>query len=100
MSGRRGKAVYQDPRWKVARRIVLERARWCVCEKCGRIDELEVHHLDEVKSRHGAPVDADFDVRRLQAICRPCHWEETAQANRRRETPQEAAWRSFRDELA
>ena len=91
MSGRRGRMVYADPRWKVAREIVLRRCDYR-CERCGLTDRLEVHHLDPVKERGGMPTEADYDVSRLQALCRPCHFAETGKANRRARTKHEIDW--------
>ena len=99
MSGRRGRKVYTDPRWRVAREIVLRRAEGCICERCGRTDRLEVHHLDPVKNRKGDPVDVDFDPSLLQAICRPCHFQETGKANRREKTKHEIEWDAYISEI-
>lgn len=98
MSRNRGSKVYNDPRWKIARSIVLKRADWH-CEICGLVDRLEVHHLDPIASRGGIPVDADFDVSRLQGICRPCHFSITGKANRREKTKHEKDWDSYISEL-
>ena len=92
MASRRGRAVYADSRWRVAREAVLRRAGYVQCEACGRIDTLEVHHLDPVSARSGPPAAADYDTARLRAICRPCHWAETAAANRRAMSPAEREW--------
>lgn len=95
MASKRGRAVYADPRWRRARRIVLDRANQCVCERCGRIDYLEVHHRDPVAGRWGAPVDADYDPARLEALCKPCHYAETAKGRR----AVDPAWKALIDEL-
>lgn len=98
MSRQRGRKVYSDPRWKVAREFVIHRADW-KCERCGRTDRLEVHHIDPVKNRDGEPIDADFDPSNLEALCRPCHFEETGKANRRPKTRHEIEWDSYIAEL-
>ena len=83
MASRRGRAVYADSRWRRVRRLALDRARGR-CERCGgAYSRLEVHHLDPVASRGGAPVEADYDLSRLAVWCRPCHFAATAEANRR-----------------
>ena len=94
MASKRGRVVYADPRWRRVRREVLTRAAWR-CERCGLTDILEVHHVDPVAGRRGAPVDADYDPSRLVAICKPCHWKITAK-NQRQENP---AWKALVDEL-
>lgn len=70
MSGKEGRKVYRDPRWGRARRKVLDRAGYR-CERCGRAGTLEVHHRQPIAAG-GAP----FALSNLEAICRPCHWEE------------------------
>lgn len=61
--------------WNNARRIALSKAN-NTCERCGRIGQLEVHHiipLDIGEARHNSPKNKREN---LQVLCRPCHEKE------------------------
>ena len=71
------RAVYASLRWRHVRRKALKRANY-ECERCGRVGRLEVHHKEPL-AKGGAP----YDLRNLEVLCRPCHFAETAEQNRR-----------------
>lgn len=99
MAGRRGIKIYNDPRWKKARKIVLERAEFR-CEKCFRLDNfLEVHHVHHIayNQKHDEPVPEDYNVNKLQALCRKCHWQ--AHRSRRVKSQTELDWDRYVNEL-
>lgn len=70
MSGRRGRAVYGNPRWRWARREALARAGGR-CERCGAPGRLEVHHRKAL-----AKGGAAYDLANLEVVCRRCHFAE------------------------
>ena len=86
------KRLVQSRPWAVVRRAVLNRDGWR-CTKCGRAGRLEVHHRTPLKE------DPDQDVYEpegLAALCRSCHFRETAKQNRKRAPgPQAAGWRDL-----
>ncbi|MCY4156225.1 MAG: HNH endonuclease signature motif containing protein [Gammaproteobacteria bacterium] len=70
------------------RRRVFDRARWR-CEACGERGRLECDHID----RGGGD-----EMENLQALCRSCHIEKTANENRR-DDPEGAAMRRLLEGL-
>lgn len=83
MAGRRGRRVYNDPRWQRIRRVALDRDGWR-CTQCGRPGRLEVHHKRALAD--GGPA---FDLANLATLCRPCHF---AAAPAPQRPPEVAAW--------
>lgn len=61
--------VYGRRAWRRARAAVLRREGGR-CKLCGHAGRLEIHHLDPLWRSSGNP----FDVERLVAICRACHF--------------------------
>jgi 5-methylcytosine-specific restriction endonuclease McrA len=58
-------AYLQSPAWKLARRLLIERAQHR-CQRCHARGPLNVHHLTYERLGHEEPGD-------LQVLCRPCH---------------------------
>ena len=82
-------------RWAVVRRTVFERDGWR-CVICGRAGRLEVDHITPLQREPGQD---PYDPNGLQALCRRCHIDKTADENRREPTPAEAAWRDLVAEM-
>ena len=82
-------------RWARVRRAVLDRAGWR-CEACGAAARLEVDHV--VPLQHD-PGQDPYDLERLQALCRPCHFQKTAAERGRVESPDESAWSALVREM-
>ena len=55
----------RSERWRINRQPALDRAHGC-CERCGRRDTLEVHHLTYERFTRELPQD-------LRALCTICH---------------------------
>ena len=68
-------------RWALIRRLVLERDGWR-CRSCGKAGRLEIDHVLPV-SEGGER----YDLRNLQALCRPCHFDKTRAENAARAEP-------------
>lgn len=100
VSGRRGSVLYRTPQWKAVRDAVRRRCGGR-CERCGAAhSRIEVHHIYPIASREGMTfTKADLDPAGLEALCPPCHWEETAKMNRRTPSPEEQAWMEFCGDL-
>ena len=62
--------LYSSARWRKVRRAVLDRDAYA-CRRCGKGDDLIVHHDREAYSGHD-PLDAD----NLETLCRACHARE------------------------
>lgn len=76
-------------RWAIVRWQALNRAGWR-CELCGRAGRMEVHHRVGL-ARGGAAYSLD----NLQAVCRPCHFDQERAANEERQPPEVRAWRAL-----
>ena len=79
--------------WGPVRLQVLERDGYR-CQKCGKAGRLEVDHV--------TPLDlggAMYKTENLQALCRNCHFEKTAQENRNEPTESEEGWQRLIAEL-
>lgn len=89
--------VYRDPRWQLARRIVLERDGYR-CVGCGIAGQLEVDHMEALQDG-----GAKFDPANLQALCKSCHSVKTAAEWRCRrhgpDPPEVAGWGDLVAEL-
>ena len=73
-------------RWAAARQRVLNRDGWR-CKRCGLRGRLEIHHVTPLHlGGDGYALD------NLETLCRSCHFAVTAEGNRRKLTPAEAAW--------
>lgn len=59
-------AIKNDPRWKLARRLCIERDEQCM--KCGATDDLTADHILALELG-GDP----FDETNLQCLCRRCN---------------------------
>ena len=78
------KRVYRDPRWEPLRHKALERAGHR-CQRCLKPGRLEAHHKIPVRVAR----ELAFELRNLEILCRPCHFEE----HRRLKVPAAiAAW--------
>ena len=86
------KEIYNTPRWKRLRRLVMREAGW-LCEVCQprTVGATEVHHIKPMKS--GGPAWA---IENLQAICHRCH-EDSHVVMR---DPERDAWAARVKELA
>ena len=82
-------------RWAAVRRQVLERDQHR-CTECGRAGRLECDHITPLQREPGQD---PYDPNGLQALCRRCHIDKTADENRREPTPAEAAWRDLVAEM-
>jgi|GEM_PF-1261810 len=58
-------------RWKMLKKQILEEHPFC--SKCGRSDQLEVHHIIP----HRGSEDLFFDRENLIVMCKSCHLSET-----------------------
>ena len=61
--------IYNSPRWKRVRRVVLKRDGWR-CVECGHGGRLEVHHVHPLARSTADP----FDPADLRTLCRACHF--------------------------
>ena len=82
-------------RWLTVRRSVFERDGWR-CVMCGKAGRLECDHVEPLQREPGQD---PYDPNGLQALCRRCHIDKTADENRREPTPAEAAWRDLVAEM-
>ena len=85
--------VYKRKAWRVARALALERDKWR-CRKCERPGILEVDHIVPLKKGGAA-----YDLKNLQTLCRPCHFDKTAGELRTPLTAAQAEWRNWMMEL-
>lgn len=66
---------YKDlkhPNWTSKKEEILERDNH-MCQLCGSIDNLHVHHLYYYKDFYVAPYDYPNDA--LLTVCKHCHYE-------------------------
>ena len=82
-------------RWAAARRAVFRRDGYR-CVRCGRAGRLGCDHITPLQREPGQD---PYDPNGLQALCRRCHIDKTADENRREPTPAEAAWRDLVAEM-
>ena len=96
MSWHRGPRI--DPRaWELLRRQVF-RAAGYRCRNCGKAARLEADHIRPLWKGGAA-----LDVENVQALCRQCHVEKTADENGGVSPAQRAerdAWRALVAEIA
>jgi len=67
--------LLKDRRWQKKRLEVLEAAGW-VCEQCGSDEDSEQMHVHHLRYIHGR-MPWDYPNDELQALCKPCHDEDT-----------------------
>lgn len=79
-------------RWAAARLAALRRDGY-QCVKCQKIGRLEVDHVQPLH-RGGA----EYDLENLQALCRECHFQKTAD-DMGHDTPGRKRWRELVDAL-
>ena len=80
-------------RWQRLRKQVFFRDKYR-CQHCRKPGRLECDHVVPLQNG-GEP----YALENLQALCRRCHLDKTAQENRRALTPAEKRWRSLVTEL-
>ena len=68
---RASKKIYDSPRWRKLRLVVLKREP--MCRMCKTSPATLVDHIKEIRDG-GAP----FDVDNLQPLCAACHAKKTA----------------------
>ena len=66
--------IYNTKRWRDLRILKLQQSP--VCEICGSIDNLQVHHIVSPFNGYHSPEEYDrlaYDITNLQTLCQQCH---------------------------
>lgn len=69
--------VYNTKRWRDLRTLKLQLSP--CCEKCGSIENLQVHHIQSPFDGYHSAEEYDrlaYDINNLQTLCAKCHNEE------------------------
>lgn len=76
---RSNQGLYETPRWRQLRAKIIERDGHRCC-RCGRPDNLQVHHRRPPRGNE----EIFFDENNCETVCRFCHATETASEIRER----------------
>ncbi|HFE9701450.1 TPA: HNH endonuclease [Clostridium perfringens] len=60
--------IYDTKKWHTLREYVLSKHH--VCERCGSIDKLQVHHIYKVNTND---ISMAYDITNLCVLCHKCH---------------------------
>ena len=89
-AGRVNRNWYRGARWRRLRRLVIEQ-QGGRCADCGNVSALELHH----RTRATADPAQFFDRENVRAVCRACHFRETARERREKPATFDDAFRSL-----